>query len=105
MDLYAKLAGNLSIGNLVVYEQQGRYFLDLDVKLDMPVGTYNIEIYVIGQTENIGIVSFQVEERIIERTDEEQPLDIAISIGGFAVFIILAVAVMGLMYRLNKENL
>ncbi|MHA1941040.1 MAG: hypothetical protein ACW97P_04880 [Candidatus Hodarchaeales archaeon] len=104
LDLYGSFAENVSMGNIVVYEKQGVYFLDLDIKSDMTVGTYNIEIFVVGQTEYIGSISFQVEERIVEQTDRIQPLDIAISIGGFAIFIILGVAIIGLMYRINSKD-
>ena len=104
LDLYAAFAENLSIGNLVVYEQLGVYFIDLNIKSDMEVGSYNIEIYVEGQTEYIGVLTFQVEQRTIEDPGEVSPLDIAIEFGGLAIFLFLAVAVIGLMYRFSREN-
>jgi len=104
LNLYATFAENVTIGNLVVYEQLGVYFLDLNIRSDMAVGTYEIEIYVKGQVEFIGIVTFQVEELIVEDPDKVNPLDLAIEFGGFALFIALAFAIIGLMFRINSKN-
>jgi hypothetical protein len=104
LNLLASIAGNVSEGNLIVYEQQGLYFIILDIPVDMEPQTYEIDIYVLEQSAKIGSISFTVEEREIEETDEITPLDIGISIGGFAAFVLIAIIFLGLMLRVSKSS-
>ncbi len=103
LDLIASLANNESEGNLIIYEQQGRYFIDLDIPLTMDAKVYTIEIKVVGQDNIIGTIPFEVLEKIVEVTAGDPLLDFILNVGGFGIFVLLGAAVIGLMYRFNKK--
>ena len=103
LDLIASLANNESEGNLIIYEQQGRYFIDLDIPLTMEAKPYTIEIKVVGQDNLIGTIDFDVLEKIVEATGGNPFLDFIVSVGGFGIFVLLGAAFIGLMFRFNKK--
>ena len=103
LDLIASLANNESEGNLIIYEQHGIYLIDLDIPLTMDAKEYTIEIKVVGQDDVIGTIAFDVLKEVIEPTGDNPFLDFIVSIGGFSIFILLGAAVVGLMFKFNKN--
>ena len=103
LDLISSLADNVSEGNLIVYEQQGVYYVDLVVDNTMEAKNYQINIFVSGSSDAIGSIEFKVVEREGEQSNQLNFSDVLISIGGFGIFVALGVAAVGLMFRINKS--
>ncbi|PWI46784.1 hypothetical protein CEE45_15055 [Candidatus Heimdallarchaeota archaeon B3_Heim] len=103
LDLISSLADNVSEGNLIVYEQQGVYYVDLVVNKTMEAKNYLINIFVSGSSDAIGSIEFTVVERESEQSNQLNLFDVLISIGGFGIFVALGVATVGLMFRINKS--
>ena len=81
----------------------GVYLIILDIAHTVEPNEYDIDIYVTGQPGTLGSIQFNVEKHDIVQTEETSPLDLAISVGGFAIFVLLAAVILGLMYRVNKS--
>ncbi len=103
LDLISSLADNVSEGNLIVYEQQGVYYIDLVVDKTMEAKNYLINIFVSGSSDAIGSIEFEVLERENELSNQLNLFDVLFSIGGFGIFVALGVAAVGLMFRINKS--
>ncbi len=103
LDLISSLIGGNLDANLIVYEQQGVYFIDIVVDSSMEAKNYNIEIFVSGRTEPLGSIEFTVLERDDPTGDELDFFDIFVGIAGFGIFIALSVIGAGLMFRINKS--
>ena len=103
LDLIASLTNNESEGNLIIYEQQGIYLIDLDIPLTTDAKVYTIEVKVDGQDTGIGIITFEVLEKVHEVTGGNPFIDLIVSVGGFSIFVLLGAVVIGMMFKLNKE--
>ena len=103
LDLIASLTDNESEGNLIVYEQQGIYLVDLDIPLTTDAKEYTIEVRVEGQDDVIGTIIFKVLDKVPEVTGGNPFIDLVVSMGGFTIFILLGAAVIGIMFKFNKE--
>jgi len=103
LDLIGSLENNESEGNLIIYEQQGIYLIDLDISLTMDTKIYTIEVKVEGQDGVIGTITFKVLEKVLEATEDNSFLDIIVSTGGFSIFLLLGAAVIIMMYKVNKD--
>ncbi len=103
LDLMGIETGNQSYGNLIIYEEEGVYKIDLDVKLEITAKNYTIEIFIVGRAEALGTITYQVTERPETPRDEQTPLDTTISFGGLLFFILASVGVIAVLYWANKS--
>lgn len=103
LDLLGIVLNNQTNGNLVIYEEEGVYKIDLDVALEVQPNNYTIEIFVVGRVDAIGELTYRVTERPEAPREEETPLDVVISVGGFLIFILVSIGVIGAMYWANKS--
>ena len=103
LDLFGLLDNNLSYGNLVIYEEEGVYKIDLDIERDAEAREYIINIFIPGRSETIGSIKYTVIE--VPRTTEEPltPIDTIISYGGFVFFILVSVGIIGVLYWANRS--
>ncbi len=103
LNLIGIIAGNESLGTLIVYEQNGVYFIDLDVEIDAAPKTYTIGVYIFGRTNPLdGSIVFEVEEPEVP-TEPLWSFAGLIEIGGFFIFVFSGVIFAGLMYLINKK--
>ncbi len=103
LDLISRLVDEETEGNLIVYEQQGVYYIDIVVGKTMEAKNYNIEILVSGRTEAIGTIEFTVQELEVEPENQLDFFEILVNVAGFGIFVALGVIVVVLMFRLNKS--
>jgi len=103
LNLIGKIAGNESFGNLIIYEQNGIYFLDLDVELEAEPKLYSIEILIFGRDDLLeGSIDFEVEEPDVS-TIPLLSLASLFDIGGFLIIVFSGVVFAGLMFLVNKK--
>ena len=102
LNLISSLVSEDSVGNLIVYEQQGVYYIDLVVGQTMEAMNYEIQIFTSGNDISIGTIEFTVIKRDIP-PPASNLFDILISVAGFGIFVGLGIAAAVLMFRLNKS--
>jgi hypothetical protein len=103
LNLIGKIAGNESFGNLIIYEQNGIYFIDLDVELEAEPKLYSIEILIFGRDDLLeGSIDFEVEEPDVS-TIPLLSLASLFDIGGFLIIVFSGVVFAGLMFLVNKK--
>ncbi|MHA1969437.1 MAG: hypothetical protein ACW964_16765, partial [Candidatus Hodarchaeales archaeon] len=96
-------SGLESNGTHVVYEEQGVYKIDLDIPYDIEAKEYVLQIYITGSSNLISELTYKVEERIIENTAKEEPIDQIVKFGGLGIFLVVGVGVVGVLYWVNKS--
>ena len=103
LDLIGIINSNQSYGNLIIYEEEGLYKIDLDIEFDFPPDKYTIEVFIIDRADPIeGMITYQVTERPEPPKDTPTPLDQIINLGGFIFFILVSFGVIGALYWANK---
>lgn len=103
LNLLGKIAGTESFGNLIIYEQNGVYFIDLDVGFDTKPKSYTIEILIFDRDDPLeGSINFEVEESDVS-TAPLWGLDNLIEVGGFLILLIAGVTFAGLIFLLNRR--
>ncbi|MFX0051982.1 MAG: hypothetical protein ACFE8U_11895 [Candidatus Hermodarchaeota archaeon] len=102
LNLMGKIVGNLTSGDLIVYEEEGLYKIDLSIDFDSEPKNYMIDIFVVGRVDIIGSIEFTVIERPPE-VDDTSPLSAILDIGGFVFFGLTGFGLVGLLFWLNKS--
>ncbi|MFX0085987.1 MAG: hypothetical protein ACFFAU_09945 [Candidatus Hodarchaeota archaeon] len=102
LNLKGIIVGDESNGTLVVYEEEGVYKIDLEIPLDTEAKPYSVQIFVIGRDTPLTEFSYEVIEKKIARTDISA-IDEIVKLGGFAVFVIIGISILGLLYWANKS--
>ncbi len=94
---------NQSYGNLIIYEKEGVYKIDLDIERDAEAKEYTINIYISGNSEAIGEIKYTVIE--VPRIPEEPftPFDLAVSFGGLIFFVLVSLGIIGALFLANKK--
>ncbi|MHA2075234.1 MAG: hypothetical protein ACW97X_11490, partial [Candidatus Hodarchaeales archaeon] len=103
LNLKGITSGLESNGTHVVYEEQGVYKIDLDIPYDIEAKEYVLQIYITGSSNLISELTYKVEERIIENTAKEEPIDQIVKFGGLGIFLVVGVGVVGVLYWVNKS--
>ncbi|MFX0172139.1 MAG: hypothetical protein ACFE9L_09475 [Candidatus Hodarchaeota archaeon] len=102
LKLLGKIVGNLTSGDLIVYEEEGLYKIDLSINFDTEPKDYTIDIFIIGRVDKVGSIEFTVIERPPE-VEHVSPLSAILDIGGFVFFGLTGFGLVGLLYWLNKS--
>lgn len=103
LDLLGIVTGNQTYGNLIIYEEDNVYKIDLDVDPNLEANDYTIEIFIIGRADIIGDVTYRVTDRPKPSEDTLNPIEAVISIGGLAIFILAGVGTIFMLYWANKN--
>jgi hypothetical protein len=103
LDLLGIVSGNQTYGNLIIYEEDNVYKIDLDIDPKLEANDYTIEISIIGRTDVIGEISYRVTEDIPMSEDALNLIEVVINIGGFAFFILAGVGTIFALYLVNKK--
>lgn len=103
LDLVGFVDSNQSSGNLVIYEEEGVYKINLDIDRETVGQEYTIDIFIAGRSEVIGKIKYTVIE-VPRKTEEPMsPIEFALSYGGFIFFILVSVGIIGVLYWANKS--
>ena len=105
LNLFGLVDNNLSYGNIVIYEEEGVYKIDLDIERDAEAREYTINIFIPGRSETIGSIKYTVIEVPITTEEPLTPIDTIINYGGFIFFILVSVGIIGVLYWANKSLL
>ena len=106
LDLLGIGTGNQTYGNLIIYEEDNVYKIDLDVNSSLKTDDYTIEIFIIGRADigdDIGKVTYRVIDGPELSEDTFNPIEAAISVGGFVLFILAGVGTIFVLYWANKK--
>ncbi len=101
LNLKGFIVGDESNRTLVVYEEEGFYKIDLEIPLDAEAKSYSVQIVVIGRDTPLTEFSYEVIEKEIGQTDISA-IDEIVKLVGFAVFAIIGIGILGILYWANK---
>ncbi|MHA2225508.1 MAG: hypothetical protein ACXAC8_09910 [Candidatus Hodarchaeales archaeon] len=98
------IVDNQTYGDLSVYEEEGVYKIDLFAEYSSQANyTYTIEIFISGRDPAIGEVSYKVISSSISETEVPNPFNNVVEIGSIILFLLAGIAIILVMYRLNKS--